>query len=119
MKSYLIYHHKGTIYQRNADQVLHDLHDMLRHAIEDFNETGDVKHLLKPQLVQYRNSIALDDHDRPDYTAVGVKKILELVMDTRFAPHRYYDADILDYYEDISHEVDMKWRMWMEGQPIG
>ena len=119
MKSYLIHHHKGTIYQRDVNEVLHDLHDMIRHAIEDFHSTGKVKHLLKPQLVQYRNSLAIDDHQRAEYIAVGVKNILDQVMDTRFAPHRYYGSDILDHYSDMSKEVNTKWKMWIEGQPIG
>ena len=119
MKAYLIYHHNGDIYHRHANELLDDLHDTLSHALVAFEETGQAKYLLAPKMEQYRNSVAIEDHERPSYTVTGILPILDTVMPLRFSAHRYYSADVLSPYKELHNKVSGRWNEWLSTCTIG
>lgn len=119
MKAYLIYHHNGDVYHRHANELLDDLHTVLRDALEEFKESNDAKHLLSPKMEQYRHSVAIDDHERPSYTVTGILPILDTVMPLRFSAHRYYSNDVLVPYKKLHSEVTGRWNTWLRTATIG
>lgn len=119
MNAYLIYHHNGDVYHRLANEVLDDLHDVLSHALEEFEKTGDIKYLLSPKIEQYRNTVAIDDHERPSYAAKGILPILDIVMPFRFPAHRFYSTDVLAPYRKLHSRVSGKWEGWLSSATIG
>ena len=119
MTAYLVHHFNGDIYLRDDETLYDDLQDILRHALDEFEETGVITPLFRTVVQQYPNEEHLDDHRPPSVTFRGVKAIADWAGSTSCPASRKASTAQFVSMRELSKRIDSKWGLWMTTTDIG
>lgn len=119
MTAYLVHHFNGDIYLRDDETLYDDLQDILRHAIDEFEETGVITPLFRTVVEQYPNDEAIDDRRSPTQTFRGVRSIAEWAGSTNCSASRKASTAQFVAMRELSKRIESKWGTWMTNTPIG